>query len=451
MKPPLLIVHDEPAALAQLRWLLAPYYEIATATDRPAALDAFRATKPFVVMLSLALGSAAAPKEGLALLAELLGLDPQLKVVAIAGRGDRELATQAVSSGAYDFVGTPVNADEIKLVLRRTFHVARLEHEFREMRTRLQFESFEGLLGSSPAMQIVFESIRKVATTDVPVLLLGESGTGKEMAARAIHQRSLRGAGPFVPIDCSAITESLFESELFGHEQGVFAGARAAHKGRVELAQGGTLFLDEISRLSPGVQVKLLRFLQDQSIERIGGHESIPVDCRVIAATRTDIESSLSDGNFREDLFYRLAVVQITIPPLRNRGDDLLLLTSYFLRQLPGPHGNPSPVLSTDALRALQHHSWPGNVRELQNRLRRAAIMCDGHEITPSDLELKAPEESVPQDSSLRSGRERVEREMVRRALRRNAGNITAAAAELGISRPTLYELMSKLGVPRLP
>ncbi|HWL17597.1 MAG TPA: PEP-CTERM-box response regulator transcription factor [Opitutus sp.] len=453
MKPHLLIVDDDPEVQAQMRWALAPHYSIATATDRPSALDAFRATKPLVVLLDLGLPPApGAATEGLAALADLLALDPLLKIVIVSGQTEREAARHAIGSGAYDHIGKPVDLDELKLVLRRCFHVARLEREFREMRTRMQHDTFEGLLGTCPAMQAVFESIRKVATTDAPVLILGESGTGKEMTARAIHQRSLRAAGPFIAINCSAIPETLIESELFGHEKGAFTGAHTARKGRIELSHGGTLFLDEIGEVPLGVQVKLLRFLQEQSIERVGGRQSLHVDSRVLAATNIDLEKALASGKFREDLFYRIAVVRIVLPPLRERGEDVVLLASYFLLRFATGNSKPGLVFSSDALQAIRRHTWPGNVRELQNRIRRGVIMCDGKQLTAADLELTPVDPTITLEGGpLRAARERVEREMVRQALRRNAGNITAAAAELGISRPTLYELMEKLGVARLP
>jgi two-component system NtrC family response regulator len=287
-----------------------------------------------------------------------------------------------------------------------------------------------------------------VALADAPVLVCGESGTGKEMVARAIHQKSPRKDGPFVAINCSAIPETLMESELFGHEKGAFTGAHLQRKGRIETAQGGTLFLDEIGEVPLPIQVKLLRFLQEQRIERVGGRQEIQVDTRVIAATNADLKKGMSTGSFREDLFYRLAVVQIQLPPLRDREDDIALLAKSFLQQFATQNNKNGLTFAPDALRALQRHSWPGNVRELQNRVRRAVIMSDGKKLTSTDLEL-AQLAATPHGVSLKEAREAVEREMLQQALRKHSGKITAAAAELGISRPTFYELMEKLGVQK--
>jgi two-component system NtrC family response regulator len=336
--------------------------------------------------------------------------------------------------------------DEMKLLLKRCFHVAHLEREYRDMQQRYREDSFEGMLGNSVPMQAVFDSIRKVATTDAPVLLLGDSGTGKEMVARAIHQRSARKDGPFAAINCSAIPETLLESELFGHEKGSFTGAHVQRKGRIENSDGGTLFLDEIGEIPLPLQVKLLRFLQEQRIERVGGRQEIQVDTRVIAATNADLKKGLANGTFREDLYYRLAVVQIVLPPLRDREADVLLLAQSFLQQFAAQSGKTGLAFRPEALRAMQQHSWPGNVRELQNRVRRAVIMSEGKRLTVQDLELVQPA-GAPQGSSLKEARENLEREMVQQALRKHAGKITAAAADLGVSRPTLYELIEKLGV----
>ena len=316
------------------------------------------------------------------------------------------------------------------------------------MQQPLRSDSFEGLLGTGSRMQIVFDAIRKVATTDAPVLILGESGTGKEMTARAIHQRSARKNGPFVAINCSAIPESLIESELFGHEKGAFTGAHAQRKGRIELSTGGTLFLDEIGEVPLPIQVKLLRFLQEQYIERVGGRQEIAVDTRVIAATNADLKKGMSTGTFREDLFYRLAVVQILLPALRDRDDDIVLLAQSFLQRFAGENGKSNLTFAPDALRAIRQHPWPGNVRELQNRVKRGVIMSEGKRLSAADMEL----ESVGGGqgaTTLKEARERLENEMIRNVLRKHNGKITSAAIELGISRPTLYELMDKLGIEK--
>jgi two-component system NtrC family response regulator len=297
-------------------------------------------------------------------------------------------------------------------------------------------------------MQEVFASVRKVATTEAPVLILGESGTGKEMAALAIHRRGTRKAGPFVAINCGAIPDSLLESELFGHEKGAFTGAHVQRKGRIESANAGTLFLDEIGELPQPLQVKLLRFLQEQTLERVGGRETIQIDTRVIAATNTDLKKAMERGEFREDLYYRLAVVVIQLPPLRERAKDVPLLAQAFLQKFASQTGKEPPRFSQDALRALVQHGWPGNVRELENRVKRAVIMAEGRRVTAADLELTAAAIATP-GRNLKEAREALEQEMILQALRKHAGKVSPAAAELGISRPTLYELMDKLGIKK--
>jgi two-component system, NtrC family, response regulator len=341
-----------------------------------------------------------------------------------------------------------VEVEELRVILKRTFHVASLERDYRDLQHHFKSETFEGMLGTSQPMQSVFSSIRKVATTDAPVLVLGESGTGKEMVALAIHRRSARKDGPFVAINCSAIPETLLESELFGHEKGAFTGAHVQRKGRIESASGGTLFLDEIGEIPLPLQVKLLRFLQEQRIERVGGRQEIQVDTRVVAATNADLKKGLQDGAFREDLYYRLAVVVIHLPALREREGDVQLLAQEFLRRSGAETNKEGLAFDQDATKALVRHSWPGNVRELENRVKRAVIMAERKRLTAQDLELTSPM-SAPHANSLKEARESVEREMIHLALRKHAGKIAPAAAELGVSRPTLYELMEKLGIHR--
>jgi two-component system NtrC family response regulator len=449
MNPKLLIVDDDEEIRTQMKWALAKDYEIMLAEDRPSAVEIFRSTRLSVVLLDLGLPPHPGnPEEGLATLSELLALDRLVKVVIITGQAEKETALRAIGSGAYDFLPKPIETEELKCLLKRCFHVVQLEKEYGEMQRLLQGDSFEGMLGSSPSMQPVFDSIRKVATTDAPVLILGESGTGKEMAAHAIHERSARKDGPFIPINCSAIPEMLLESELFGHEKGAFTGAHVQRKGRIETAGGGTLFLDEIGEIPQLLQVKLLRFLQEQTIERVGGRQEIEINARVIAATNADLKKGMIAGTFREDLFYRLAVVQIVLPPLRNRENDVLMLAKYFLQRFASEGNKPGLAFDQKALRALNKHSWPGNVRELENCVRRAVIMADGKRVTANDLELNSFAEG-PIAVTLKTAREAVERQMVRRALLKHSGKIAPAAVELGLSRPTLYELMDKLGISR--
>jgi two-component system, NtrC family, response regulator len=449
VKPPLLIIDDDEEIRTQMKWALGADYHVLLAGDRPSAVELFRSARPGVVLLDLGLPPyPGTPDEGLAALSDLLAEDATAKIVIISGQAERKIALQAVGSGAYDFLSKPVEMTELKALLKRCFYVARLEKDFREMQLRLQADAFEALLGTSAPMQTVFNLIRKVAATEAPVLILGESGTGKEMTARAIHQRSSRREGPFVAINCSAIPETLIESELFGHEKGSFTGAHAQRKGRIESSEGGTLFLDEIGEVPLLVQVKLLRFLQEQRIERVGGRQEIQVDTRVVAATNADLKKGLSSGTFREDLFYRLAVIQITLPPLRERDDDVLMLAQSFLQQFSTELGKTGLSFSSEATRALRRHPWPGNVRELQNRVRRAVIMGTGKRLAIEDLELNM-QNPLPHGNSLKEAREALEREMVLEALKRHSGKIAPAALELGISRPTLYELMDKLGIKK--
>jgi two-component system, NtrC family, response regulator len=449
MKPRVLVVDDDEAIRTQTKWALNQDYDVCLAEDRRGALDVFAATPPAVTLLDLGLpprpnGS----DEGLAILSDILAMDNTAKIIVISGQSEKRNAIEAVGAGAYDFLCKPVEMDELKLVLRRCINVLDLEREYRQLQQSRQSETFEEMLGSSPQMQSVFAFIRKVAATDVPALLLGESGTGKEMAAAAIHRCSRRKDGPFVAINCNAIPENLLESELFGHEKGAFTGAHIQRKGLLETAGGGTLFLDEIGELPSPIQVKLLRFLQEQRFQRVGGRQEIQVDTRLVAATNADLQQLIENGKFREDLYFRLAVVTIRLLPLRERGEDILLLAREFLRRYAAQESRSNLVFAPDAVRAIERHSWPGNVRELQNRVRRAVIMASGSRVTPNDLELDTVKSAgTSGGTTLRQAREKVEREMIQQTLKRHAGKITSAAAELGISRPTLYELMDKLGI----
>jgi two-component system, NtrC family, response regulator len=326
--------------------------------------------------------------------------------------------------------------------------VAELEQEYRAINQRRGDDAFEGMVAASPQMQAVFTFVRKVAPTTAPVLILGESGTGKEMVAQALHRRGPQKSGPFIAINCNAIPENLLESELFGHEKGSFTGAHTQRKGHIESAAGGTLFLDEIGELPTSVQVKLLRFLQEKRFQRVGGRQEIQSDARIIAATNVNLQDSVAAGKFREDLYFRLAVVVVKVPPLRERGDDVGLVAREFLHQFGVQHGKPHLTFAADALRALSFHQWPGNVRELQNRVQRAVIMTEAKRVSSNELELASVVGALP-PPTLKEARESLEREMVQDALRRHGGRITSAATELGISRPALYDLMEKLGIGR--
>lgn len=446
MKPQILIVDDDEDIRSQLRWALSADFEVSESEDRPSAMRVFAEKKPEVVLVDLGLPPyPGTPQEGMALLTELLEADAATRVVVISGQGEKENALRAIGEGAYDFFCKPVNVDELKTIIGRAFHVGRLEREYRSMEQQYDAEGFEGMIGKSPAVKQVFSTIRKLDATEAPVLVLGESGTGKEVVALTIHRRSKRAKGPFVAINCGAIPETLIESELFGHERGAFTGAHTQRPGRIETAQGGTLFLDEIGELPLALQVKLLRFLQEQQIERVGGRKPIAVDTRVIAATNVDIEKAMREGGFREDLYYRLAVVVIKLPPLRERDTDVVVLAEAFLKRFGSEQGKGRLRFSKEALVALQQYSWPGNVRELENRVKRAVIMCDEQRVTPENLSLLTG--SAGGALSLREARDQLERDMLSKALRKHRGKISPAAAELGISRPTFYEMMEKLGI----
>lgn len=447
-RPKILIVEDDENLRTQMKWALAQEYEVFLAEDRPGALAVLGREQPAVVLLDLGLPPHPAEvEEGFLALSELRERDDMIKVIILTGRSEKGHALRAIGQGAYDFLGKPVEGEELKGILRRAFHVAQLERDYRKLQQRQNGEPLGEMLGTSPQIQKVFAMIRKAATTDVPVLIVGESGTGKELVARALHGQGARKAGPFVVINCGAIPETLLESELFGHEKGAFTGAHIQRKGRMEIAQGGTLFLDEVGELPLPLQVKLLRFLQEHRIERVGGREGIFVDARVIAATNVDLKKAVSEGRFREDLYYRLEVVVIVVPPLREREGDILLLASALLQQYVAASSKKITGFTPQAVRTMESYSWPGNVRELENRLQRAIIMTERPKLTPEDLDLASPFTRYAGLGGLREAREALERDFIQRALVRHPGNLTQAAAELGISRPTLYDLMEKLGI----
>lgn len=448
MKPQILIVDDDEDIRSQLRWALTADFDVLESEDRPSAMRVFAEKKPEVVLVDLGLPPhPGTPQEGMALLSELIAADSATRVVVISGQGEKENALKAIGEGAYDFFCKPVNVEELKTIIGRAFQVGRLEREFQAQQQEFATEGFADMLGKSPAIKQVFSTIRKLDNADAPVLVLGESGTGKEVVALTIHRRGPRAKGPFVAINCGAIPETLIESELFGHERGAFTGAHTARPGRVEMAEGGTLFLDEIGELPLAMQVKLLRFLQEQQIERIGGRKPIQVNTRVIAATNVNIEKAMTEGTFREDLYYRLAVVVIKLPPLRERDTDVVVLAEAFLKRFGSEQGKGRLKFSKEALIALQQYSWPGNVRELENRVKRAVIMCEDQRVTPENLSLVSG--SAGGALNLREARDQLERDMLTKALRRHRGKISPAAAELGISRPTFYEMMEKLGIQK--
>ncbi|MFZ5862789.1 MAG: PEP-CTERM-box response regulator transcription factor [Nitrospirota bacterium] len=450
-KPRLLVVDDEEAIRNQMRWALADEYDVLLAEDRSSALEQMKQTRPDAVLLDL--GLPPAPREateGLQALAELLAADRQAKIIVITGNHDRANALRAVEQGAFDFFSKPADIPEVRVVLKRALRLAELERENDALRQRLGERGFEDIVGESTAMQKVFAVIRKVATTDASVLIVGESGTGKELVAQAIHRSGDRRDGSFVVINCGAIPETLLESELFGHEKGSFTHADARRKGKFEYADNGTLFLDEIGELPLSLQVKLLRFLQDHRIERVGGRELIPLNVRIIAATNRDLKRAAAEGRFRDDLYFRLGIVTITMPPLREREHDAMLLARTFLQRFAGQYHKEVRGFSADAAAAIRAGSWPGNVRELEHRVKRGVIMADGALLTAQDIEMDLPADASP-TRSLRDVRDEAERRHVQIVLERCGGNVSRAASELAVSRPTLHELIKKYGLRKPP
>jgi len=443
--PVLLVVEDDEGLQRQLKWAYDGY-QIVVAGDRAAAIEAVRQHEPAVVTLDLGLPpDPDGTDEGFKALTEMLALKPDTKFIVASGHGARESAMKAIALGAYDFYRKPIDIDELGLIVARAFHLHGIEAENR----RLEQASGGHLLGSiitaAPEMLNVARTIERVAATSVSVMLLGASGTGKELLARAIHERSARSDGPFVAINCAAIPENLLEAELFGYERGAFTGAVKSNVGKIELAQGGTLFLDEVGDIPLALQVKLLRFLQERVIERIGGREPIAVDTRIVCATHQDLEAMIADGRFREDLYYRLAEIVVKIPALAERSGDAVLLARHFVNRFAREMNPKVQGLSPDALAAIDGYRWPGNVRELENRIKRAVIMADGRLVSAADLDLPAGA-SGGEDMliNLRAARELADRKAIRQALSRTDNNISGAAKLLGISRPTLYDLLKQ-------
>jgi len=447
-QPRLLIVEDDEAIQTQLKYALRDEFNLVVAGDRAQALLRLREAQPPVVTLDLGLPPAAhTAEEGLRTLDEILRAAPATKVVVVTGNADRANALRAVQAGAFDYHAKPVDIDALRVVLRRAAFLQGVEAETAHQGSRAEAGGrFEDIVGNSPKMREVFDIVTRVSRTDATVLVEGESGTGKELIARALHVKSRRDDRAFVPINCGAITETLLEAELFGHEKGAYTGAHVQRKGKLEVADGGTLFLDEIGEMSLGLQVKLLRFLQEREIERIGGRNRIRIDARVLAATNKDLKAEVAAGRFREDLYFRLSVVTIRLPPLRERGEDVILLANTFLRRNCQEYRRKLQ-LSQEASAALGAYHWPGNVRELQNVVQRAVIMARGKAIEPADLGFEAPEARDGAPRRLKNARSQLERELIVEALTRTKGNISQAAKDLGVSRPTLHDLLAKHGV----
>jgi two-component system NtrC family response regulator len=440
----LLIIEDDEDIRTQLTYALQDEYDVSVAGDRTRAAAAVQEAPPEIVTLDLGLPPTPdTAEEGLRALEDILAVAPDAKVIIITGNGDRANAVTAVERGAFDYHLKPVNLDDLKVVLRRATYLRQLERESEEQaRQREESIRFTDILGSTPKMREIFGVIQRVAKTDATVLCEGESGTGKELVARAVHSHSPRRSAPFVAINCGAIPETLLESELFGHERGSFTGAHAQRKGKIEMATGGTLFLDEITEMSLPLQVKLLRFLQQREIERVGGREVIPIDVRVVAATNQSLDEALRGGRFREDLYYRLSVVTIHLPPLRERGEDVVLLANAFLRR--NAQALKRKVrFSPEALEAIVKYQWPGNIRELENKVHRAVIMATSRIISSQDLDLN-PSAVIDALPTLREARDQSERRLIVNALVRSRGNISRAARVLDISRPTFHDMLVK-------
>lgn len=447
----LVIVEDNPEIRSQLQWALAKEYEVFVAGDRLEALSQIKKHAAKVVTLDLGLPpDESGCEEGFRCLEEILRWAPATKVIMITGNEERENALRAVQNGAYDYYSKPFDLAELKVILKRAFHLAVIEKENSRLQSNIDQHGFSpgGIIGTSPRMLDVFSSIRKVASSEVAVLITGESGTGKELVAKAIHGLSMRKSGAYIAINCGAIPENLLESELFGYEKGAYSGAHSRVQGKVEYAGKGTLFLDEIGELPLNLQVKLLRFLQEKTIQRVGGREDIPVDARIIAATNRDIVKETETGAFREDLYYRVSVIHIKLPPLRDRGEDIMLLANFFLRRCGKEFGKKVRCFSAASIKLLESYEWPGNVRELENKVQRAMIMSDSSVIEPEalDFSLKTVKSGIHSftNLTLKDAREMVEREMVIAAIEKEKSNMARAAEVLGVSRPTLYDLVKK-------
>jgi two-component system NtrC family response regulator len=446
-KPKLLVVEDDAGLQRQLKWSYEDQ-EVILAGDREAALEALRTHQPAVVTLDLGLPpDPDGVSEGFATLEIILATRPNTKVIVASGHGARESARRAIAMGAFDFYHKPVDIDELGLIVRRAYHVAELEAENRRLAEagNTGDRVLGGIVTAAPEMIKVARMVERVATANVSVMLLGASGTGKELLAKGLHNASARAGEAFVTINCAAIPENLLESELFGYEKGAFTGAVKTQPGKIEMAEGGTLFLDEVGDIPLPLQVKLLRFLQERVIERVGGRKTIPVDVRIVCATHQDLDAMIAEGRFREDLFYRLAEIVVRIPGLKERPGDAVLLAQYFLTRFARENGRDFKGLTPDAIAAISDWPWPGNVRELENRMKRAVIMAEGSRLTAADLDLVNSSDEAA--LTLKVARENADRQAIRRAMLRADGNVSTAAKFLGVSRPTLYDLLKQYGL----
>jgi two-component system, NtrC family, response regulator len=441
----ILLVDDEENVLKQMRWALEPDYEVLTASNEAEAIALFQQESPPVITLDLSLNPQN-PSDlgGMRLLERMLSERPSTRVIVVTGSSDDANALRAMRFGAFDYYSKPIHLEELKVMIQRALHIHRLQQKLRRTYA-VSGDVFHGIIGKSKSMREIFRFIERVAGSDISVLICGESGTGKEMVAHAIHQQSERRGNPFVVVNCGAIPENLLESELFGHEKGAFTGAHALKRGKFELAHTGTLFLDEIGELVPALQVKLLRFLQDRKIERVGGTHPIELQVRVIAATNRDLTKKIENHVFREDLYYRLKVVPLDLPPLRERKDDIIPLAQHFLQKYCQENRKPPMTLSPETEGALLVHPWPGNVRELENLISRTVVLCPHTILKPSHLGFGLNQ--TPTDVNLKFAKKAMEMDFVKKALSRNKGIISRAARELGISRVNLYELIQKYNI----
>ena len=441
----LLIVEDDPGLQSQMRWCFSDQIEVSVAADRDSALTALRRMEPQVITLDLGLPpDAGGASEGFALLEEILRLAPMTKVIVVTGREDKENAVKAIGMGASDFYQKPLDADILTFVVNRAFRLAELEQENRELIGQTNGASIKGIVAASPEMMEICRTVEKVAPTDVTTLITGETGTGKELLARALHDLSHRAEQPFAAINCAAIPENLLESELFGFEKGSFTGATQAKKGKIESANGGTLFLDEIGDMPMALQAKLLRFLQERVVDRVGSVKPVPVDVRVVCATHRNVQELITQGEFREDLYYRVSEITLDVPALRERDGDALVIAQSLLKSLGKQLDRPSLSFSEDAVQAITSYAWPGNVREMINKVKRAIIMADGKRVSAGDLQLSTGEGEPVNQLNLRQVREQAEKQAIRQALHCTSFNMSQASRLLGVTRPTLYNLTDK-------
>ncbi|PSF05002.1 PEP-CTERM-box response regulator transcription factor [Marinobacter fuscus] len=441
----LLIVEDDPGLQSQMRWCFSDEVEVTVAADRDSALAALRRLEPEVVTLDLGLPpDPGGASEGFALLEDILRLAPLTKVIVVTGREDKENAVKAIGMGASDFYQKPVDADILTFVVNRAFRLAELERENRELAFQSAGTSIKGIVAASPEMLAVCRTLEKVAPTDITTLITGETGTGKELLAKALHELSPRASKPFAAINCAAIPENLLESELFGFEKGSFTGATHSKKGKIESANGGTLFLDEIGDMPMALQAKLLRFLQERMIDRVGSVNAIAVDVRVVCATHRNVRELIESGDFREDLYYRISEITLDVPAVRERNGDALVIAQSLLKTLGKQMERPNLTYSDDAANAIQSYSWPGNVREMINKVKRAIIMADSRRVSAADLELDPDNQSQGNQLNLRQVRENAERNTILQALQSCSFNMSQASRLLGVTRPTLYNLTDK-------